>query len=175
VLTTEQSVLRTLNRTAANWFKATPGPPMRLSMNPRRVTASVLLALGVTALAPAGLAFAKSSGSTAASIALAPSPSTGTVSPALGSSVWFTTAYSSTTKNPVIDSECYQNGTIVWSEVDTVSYAAQYGVLLGGDSSPWLQNGGSASCVSMLQSRTFKPSGEVVSTLAQTSFTAAAS
>lgn len=136
---------------------------------------AAVLAAGVAGTVSPLIASAANSSSVASiSIAAVSGPSgAAATQPALGSSIWYAESYSSTTKNPVIETDCYQNGTIVWGEVVTVSSANTNGVKLGGDSSPWLQSGGAASCVAMLQSRTFKPSGETVTTLAKMAFSAA--
>jgi hypothetical protein len=61
--------------------------------------------------------------------------------PRLGQWITFNTTYPGSTKNPRIIVSCYQpdfSGTLVWSQVGLVTDAYK----LGGDSSPWLQNGG---------------------------------
>lgn len=121
----------------------------------------------------AGPLAASASNNTPSSISLNSSGPSPSVAPSLGNAVSYTETYPSNTKNPVIETNCYQNGAIVWGEVDSVSSANQNGVLLGGDSSAWLTNGGSASCTASLESRYFKSGLEHVIVLASTSFTAA--
>jgi hypothetical protein len=66
----------------------------------------------------------------------------------LGGAITFT----STTDNlkgwqyPLIDLECSQNGTVVFSQLDAPNAI----FLLGGGSSRWLETGGSATCVAYL-------------------------
>jgi hypothetical protein len=108
-----------------------------------------------------------------AALAVKPAPTTPTIAlatgvPALGSSVTFTVQYPNTVKNPVIAVDCYQSGAVVWSFVGGVGDA----YLLGGDSSPWRSNGGSASCVADLENETWHAGVESFTQLAETSFTA---
>jgi hypothetical protein len=74
-----------------------------------------------------------------------PVPSTITLNqtnPYLGEWVDFTTDPGSA-KNPLIVVNCYQNASLVWGQVGLVTDSFK----LGGDSSPWLANGGGpASC-----------------------------
>jgi hypothetical protein len=126
------------------------------------ITASPVFASQRSSSAPASIALIGTTGSGGAS-----------VQPALGATAWYATSFAGSTKNPVIETDCYQNGVIVFGEVDSVTQVNSIGVLLGGDGSPWLTAGGAASCTSTLESRVFKPSGETVTNLAQTSFSAA--
>src|SRR6516225_2840805 len=100
----------------------------------------LILMIGATVafgLAASPAAASQRQSGTTASIALRPGD------PSLGESVSFVTTYPSSAKNPVIEVNCYQNGTLVWGEVGLVGGSYK----LGGDSSPWLNNGGgSATC-----------------------------
>ena len=82
--------------------------------------------------------------------------------PRLGDLVNFT--YSGTSKEPRIQIACYQGGLNVTFAVDQ---AASTWFLLGGSSSEWKTNGGSADCVAYLYTRNI-----VDGTIARTSFTA---
>lgn len=132
--------------------------------------------LGTTVIG--GAMFAAAAGSPAMAQAASPqAPSSITLlasDPALGSLVHFANTYPNGTKNPGDSVACYQNGTVVWSEILSISQAQQYGFKLGGDSSPWLTNGGSATCTAELISVDFKPSGETITVLANDPFVAAA-
>ena len=103
--------------------------------------------VGVTAMifATANAALAEKSGHHD------PSPSTialSQVDPHLGEWVSFDTTYPETYKDPRIIVNCYQGSALVWGEVGMVSDSFK----LGGDSSPWLQNGGGpASCYADLE------------------------
>lgn len=66
--------------------------------------------------------------------------------PHLGELVDFTTTYPKTVKEPRIVVNCYQNGVLVWGEVGTTDWVFK----LGGDASPWVDNGGPASCTATL-------------------------
>ena len=91
-----------------------------------------------------------------------------TVSPSLGSSVAFATVYPSTTKNPSVEVNCYQNGVLVWGRVGAPGDT----VLLGGGWSPWVVNGGSAQCTATLEDIVWVHKMEQVSPLAGMSFSA---
>ena len=75
--------------------------------------------------------------------------------PYLGEWINFATVYPGSTKNPRIIVNCYQpdfNGAVVWSQVGMPTDAFK----LGGDSSPWLQNGGGpAWCKADLENLTW--------------------
>jgi len=60
----------------------------------------------------------------------------------LGETITFTTVFPSSTKNPRIQVECYQNGVLVYGEAGSYDHA----FLLGGGASIWLTNGGPAYC-----------------------------
>jgi hypothetical protein len=133
------------------------------------IRCAVLAGLASAVLLPATMASAsgpKSSTSTSSIRLLS-------ADPALGATVYFGNAYPNGTKNPADEVNCYQNGTVVWGEILSISQAQQYGFLLGGNSSPWLTNGGSATCSAQLISVDFKPSGETITVLADDPFTAA--
>jgi hypothetical protein len=67
--------------------------------------------------------------------------------PALGSSVDFTTAYPKSTKNPRIEVRCYDaSGAMVYAAAGGTDYV----FLLGGGSSLWTANGGTANCTARL-------------------------
>ena len=66
--------------------------------------------------------------------------------PALGTYVTFTTVVPNNVQNPRVEVLCYQNGALVYGESGGTDWAFQ----LGGASSLWLSNGGSASCVANL-------------------------
>jgi hypothetical protein len=134
--------------------------------------------IGTTMIAGAVIAIGASH---APGMTLASSPNTTTSSlavmqsaPALGATVTFHSTYSNNAKNPTVVTNCYQSGTVVWGEVDSASSATSPGVLLGGNSSPWLTNGGSATCTADLYSLTFKGGVEQWTLLAGDPFTAAA-
>ena len=94
--------------------------------------------------------------------------------PSVGQMITFATTVPKLTGNqtPIVVSECYQNNTVVWGEVDTVSAAAS-GIKLGGDSSPWLSNGGgTANCVAYLAAQWWKGGMEYRNTLSTTTFIA---
>jgi hypothetical protein len=99
--------------------------------------------------------------STTASIALTPGD------PSLSESVTFVTTYPKATKSPAVEINCYQNSVLVWGQVGLVTDSYK----LGGDSSPWLTNGGTATCFSNLDSITFKAGVETKTVLATMSFT----
>ena len=130
--------------------------------------------LGTTIIGGAMFAAAASPATTLAASPQTPSSITLLSSdPALGSQVSFANTYPNGTKNPADSVACYQNGSVVWSEILNISQEQQYGFKLGGDSSPWLTSGGSASCSADLISVDFKPSGETITVLARDPFTAA--
>jgi hypothetical protein len=88
--------------------------------------------------------------------------------PQLGSTVNFVTRYSSTYKNPRVVIQCYQGNVVVWSYVGLTTDSYK----LGGDSSPWLDNGGSATCVADLDNLTWDHKVESFTQLANDVFTA---
>jgi hypothetical protein len=94
-------------------------------------------------------------------------------SPALGSSVTFTSSYPGSTKNPRIQVMCYQNGQLVYGEAG----AADHIFLLGGNpdrGSIWRMVGGSASCTADLFDLIWNGNNpQQVAWLATTSFNAA--
>lgn len=105
----------------------------------------------------------------ASTIAFAsPAGATAQPAPALGQSVAFATTYPNTTKNPSIEVDCYQNGVLVWGRVGAVSD----GYLLGGAWSPWVDNGGSAQCVAMLEDIVWVHKMEQINRLASMPFAA---
>src|SRR5438270_9430734 len=63
-------------------------------------------------------------------------------SPALGSTVTFTTVYPGSAKNPRVQVMCYQNGVLVYADAE----AAGSSFVLGGSWSQWRMNGGAAHC-----------------------------
>lgn len=64
-------------------------------------------------------------------------------SPSLGDTVFFDTEYpKSMEKNIRISISCFQNGEIVWGDLN----GPDSPYLLGGDWSPWKVNGGYADC-----------------------------
>jgi len=87
--------------------------------------------------------------------------------PVLGASVSFSTTYSNV-KYPAVEVNCYQNGALVWGQVGLPTDIFK----LGGDSSPWLSNGGGpASCVGELLSETWRgTTEEAMTVLATTPF-----
>jgi hypothetical protein len=129
----------------------------------------IAAALIVSALA-FGITSAQAQPSAVApSIALASPPGVAATQPALGQTVAFVTTYSASAyKNPVVVLNCYQNGVVVWGYVGTPTDTYK----LGGDGSPWLSNGGSASCVADLENLTIVHRVENFQKLAETSFTA---
>jgi hypothetical protein len=136
----------------------------------RPLIQSLILASAVVALPTAAFA-GNSHGTTVASIALASSGTqAASTQPALGQAVAFATTVPNTDKSPAIVVNCYQNGTLVWGEVGSVSASYK----LGGDSSPWLTNGGTASCDAQLVNITWHAGTESISQLASTSFAASA-
>lgn len=94
------------------------------------------------------------------------------VPPHLGGTVTFTTNVVGLAGSewPMVGVACSQSGTLVYEALDTPDAS----FLLGGNSSLWLQLGGSADCVATLYAYSFS-GGETIRTLATTSFTAAGS
>jgi hypothetical protein len=92
--------------------------------------------------------------------------------PHLGGTVTFTTnvAKLAGSEWPMVGVACSQSGTLVYGQLDTPDAS----FLLGGNSSLWLQSGGSADCVATLYAYSFS-GGETIRTLASTSFGAAGS
>ena len=101
--------------------------------------------------------------------------STGTIvrnesSSALGSTVTFSTSYSSNVKNPRVQVMCYQNGALVYGEAGSVDHT----FTLGGYASQWVTNGGPASCKADLFDLVWNGNNpQQVTWLATTSFDAA--
>jgi hypothetical protein len=114
---------------------------------------------------PAGTALAAKTAPApaASSVAL----SSGATSAPIGTSVTFVSSYPSTAKDPGIRVVCTQNGAVVWSQVGTPDASYK----LGGDSSPWLQNGGNANCVADLVNVTWSKGQQTTTVLATTGFT----
>ena len=90
------------------------------------------------------------------------------VQPSLGSSVSFDTVYPSNVRNPRIEVVCYQNGSLVYGEAGSTTFT----FVLGGASSLWLANGGSADCTANLFYFGQKAGSQTYNFLASTSFTA---
>ena len=95
-----------------------------------------------------------------------------TATPSLGQSIAFATTYSrSSYKNPRIVAACYQAGVMVWANLGTVDETYK----LGGDASPWLNNGGgAANCQAELVNLTWVKKMETRQTLASMTFDASA-
>lgn len=132
------------------------------------VIAGALAAASVSNSPVMSLTASKQQSSTTDSITLQSSD------PALGVTVFFANTYPNGTKNPADEVTCSQNGSVVWGEILSISQEQQYGFLLGGDSSPWVTDGGSASCTAQLVSVNFKQGVETITVLASDSFSAAA-
>jgi hypothetical protein len=135
-----------------------------------------VIGTAVAAMAALGMVSAAAAprSAVAPTIALAPSaPAAGApaAGPALGQSVAFVTTYSTTSyKNPRIIVFCSQNGVMVWGNVGLVDESYK----LGGDASPWLNNGGGpADCEADLVNLTWVHKMETREMLASTTFTAA--
>jgi hypothetical protein len=97
---------------------------------------SGLVVLAVTGPAQA----AKPTGSTTSSIAL------NETDPHLGGTVTFTVSHPSTVKNPRVAVRCYQNDAMVYAAAGATGDS----FVLGGASSAWVTNGGSAHCTAEL-------------------------
>lgn len=148
-------------------------PPSARRWGKAALTVALTAAMMIpfSAIATASTKSGPGSGSVASIALAAPTGQALTSSyPSLGTSVSFVTVVPSTAKNPAIALNCYQGGTVVWSYVGATTSTYK----LGGDSSPWLANGGSASCVAQLVSVTWKAGVESMTQLASTSFTASA-
>jgi hypothetical protein len=90
-----------------------------------------------------------------------------TTNPTLGQPCSFAATFPPGTKNPVIDVAAYDaEGTLVYAEVDSIKAGTYTINPFGGDGSPWKDNPVPVTCTVTLQDRIFKPSGEVVTTLA---------
>jgi hypothetical protein len=98
-----------------------------------------------------------------------PSISLNQSNPALGTYATFTTMYPSGTKNPRVQVECYQSGSLVYGDSGTPTYA----FLLGAASSLWLANGGPANCEADLLNVYYQGGQQQVVPLASTTFNAA--
>lgn len=143
----------------------------RLAVVVLTFSAALLAVLPGTAV-PASAA---SPNSVTPSITLAPPTTTQLASqsssyPWLGASVAFLTAYPNGTKNPSIRVNCYQNGVLVWGTLGATTDTYQ----LGGATSAWALNGGSATCTSDLISVVWKGGVETITTLASYGFVASA-
>lgn len=57
----------------------------------------------------------------------------------------FSTTISKNANNPRLVVKCYQNTALVYAENEDPTSAASIGTKLGGDSSPWVSNGGGAA------------------------------
>ena len=116
-------------------------PRARRSIRVLVISAALVAALGIPAAALAGKGGGTSS---AAWIALA-SVTDGALAvaqPRLGTSVRFSTGYSTGTKNPWVSVSCWQGDTMVYGQGGAPS--TEFG--LGGASSLWLDVGGAATC-----------------------------
>jgi hypothetical protein len=91
--------------------------------------------------------------------------------PALGSSVDFSTSYAKSTKNPRIEIRCYDAaGSMTYAEAGSTDHV----FTLGGYSSMWTANGGSANCTARLFDLIWNGNNpQEVVWLASTSFDAA--
>jgi hypothetical protein len=112
-----------------------------------------------------GSAWAGKPGPSSAS-AIAPAQT----SMSLGSTVTFSVSYPQSVKYPRVQVLCYQNSGLVYGEAGTYDHA----FVLGGASSKWVTNGGSASCEADLYYFSVKNGVEVYNQLAATRFKAAA-
>jgi hypothetical protein len=137
-----------------------------MSSSPLPVRLVRLSALALAAaMIPAGTAVAAKTGPAPAapSIAL----SSGATSVPIGTWMTFVSSYPTAAKDPGIRVVCTQNGSVVWSQVGTPDASYK----LGGDSSPWLQTGGSANCVADLINVSWSRGQQTTTVLATTGFT----
>ncbi len=132
-------------------------------MSLRRFAALLLLVAGLALTLVPGTAAASNTKNVTYTIALSEAD------PTIGETVWFTTAYPSSMKNPSIEVSCYQSGVLVWGEIG----ATTQGYLLGGDWSPWVADGGgTASCTAELVSVSFAKRTETITAYATADFLA---
>ena len=110
-----------------------------------------------------GSAWAGKPGPSSAS-AIAPAQS----SMSLGSTVTFSVTYPRSVKYPRVQVLCYQNSALAYGEAGTYDHA----FVLGGASSKWLTNGGSATCEADLYYFSVQRGNEVYNQLASTTFSA---
>jgi hypothetical protein len=89
--------------------------------------------------------------------------------PSLGNWVTFSSDYPSNTKNPRIQVMCYQDGNLVYGEAGAPDHSFE----LGGASSDWRRNGGSASCKADLMDLYSTGQGQQVEWLSSYEFDAA--
>jgi hypothetical protein len=133
----------------------------------------LLYSLVVLSLVVAVPAFAKGGAPMSGTIAINSWSSPGaapTASPALGNQMNFTTTWSNSVKNPRVQLACYQNGTQVYGEAGTPDHM----FTLGGYASPWVTNGGTASCRADLYDLQWNGNNpQQVTWLANTTFDAA--
>ena len=101
-------------------------------------------------------------------IALAQAGNAAAAQPSLGSSVAFSTGYPTSVKNPRIEVNCYQDGSLVYGEAGGVNHSFQ----LGGGGSIWLTNGGAADCTANLFYFGWRAGTQTYNKLASTSFPA---
>jgi hypothetical protein len=126
------------------------------------------IAAALVAVPASTLAKGSSGGATTPWIALASVNGSASVQPKLGSWVTFSTGYSSNIRNPRVEVDCYQNGSLVYGEA-----GAPYDTfVLGGGSSIWLTTGGPASCTANLFYWGSHAGTQTYNLLASTSFTA---
>ena len=94
------------------------------------------------------------------------SPSSATAWPRLGDSITFTVIFPSTlSKYPMgIQLSCYQGTSLVY----VTAAAYDHAISLGGTSSPWALNGGSATCHADLIY--WSPNGQKLNYIASTEF-----
>lgn len=126
---------------------STTGPVARRSGT--RAVARILPALAIVALLaiPATALAGKSGGTPWIALGSVNGAGTAaTITPTLGSTVTFVAGYPTNVKNPRIEVDCYQNGSLVFGMAGSVKDA----FLLGGGGSVWLTNGGSANCAANL-------------------------
>jgi hypothetical protein len=122
------------------------------------VAVTIVMALGV---APALAGKGGRNAPVASSIVLDQS------SPALGSTVTFTTAYSGSVKNPRVQVMCYQNDALVYADAESAGSS----FVLGGSWSQWLVNGGPAHCQADLYNLVWNGNNpQQVTILASTTF-----
>jgi len=129
------------------------------------VGAVATIAIVALAASSASAAKPRTSTSTTSTIALNES------APALGTNVTFTTSASGLAgwEWPMVYVSCRQGGTSVYGALDQPSATFQ----LGGGSSQWLTNGGSADCTATLYAYGLRGGQETARSLASTSFSAA--
>lgn len=129
----------------------------------RRILVASVLAITITGLL-AGPAFASKPSSRAGTSSIALESysvlqlggTVGFATNAVGLAGW---------EYPMVALDCYQNGSLVYIELNTPSHE----FMLGGTSSTWLSNGGAAHCIASLDAY----GKQSVRTLATTEFDAA--